>query len=261
MQERRTAPAPAQVQCAPRARAPRYAHDVDDAAEPDESDAFASDAYRAAVVDVLGVLAYGELMASQRLAADAALAPTVDDQIELSTMAAAEFRHFTRLRDRLVDFGADPAEAMEPFRAPLERFHEMTAPSDWLEGLVKAYVGDGIGVDFYREIAASLDRATRELVLDVCEDLGQSAFVVDRVRAAIAEDPRIEGRLALWARRLVGEALSQAQHVAAERDALTSLLIGEVGAGEGMDLAAIGQMLSRLTDAHAGRMQALGLSS
>lgn len=221
----------------------------------------ANDTYRAAVVDLLGVLAYGELMASQRLAADAALAPTIADQVELSTMAAAEFRHFTRLRDRLVELGADPSEAMQPFRVPLERFHEMTAPSDWLEGLVKAYVGDGIGVDFYREIAASLDPETRSLVLDVCEDLGQSAFVVDRVRAAIAEDPRVEGRLALWARRLVGEALSQAQHVAAERDALTALLIGEVGEGEAMDLTAIGAMLSRLTDEHSRRMQALGLSA
>jgi len=227
----------------------------------DPSSAFDDAGYRAAVVDLLGVLAYGELMASQRLAADAALAPDIDDQVELSTMAAAEFRHFVRLRDRLVELGVHPAEAMEPFRDPLERFHEMTAPSDWLEGLVKAYVGDGIGIDFYREIATSLDPQTRDLVLDVCEDLGQSQFVVDRVRAAIAADPRIEGRLALWARRLVGEALSQAQHVAAERDALTSLLIGEVGAGDGMDLTAVGAMLSRLTDAHSKRMQALGLSS
>jgi hypothetical protein len=220
------------------------------------------ESYRAAVIDLLGVLAYGELMAFQRMASDAALAPSIEDQVQLSAMAEAEYRHFARLRDRLVDLGADPAAAMEPFRAPLERFHEMTAPSDWLEGLVKAYVGDGIGIDFYREIAAYLDPQTRELVLEVCEDLGQSAFVVDRVRAAIAADPRVGGRLALWARRLVGEALSQAQHVAAERDALTALLVGEVGAGAGgMDLTAIGDMLSRLTDEHSRRMQALGLSS
>ena len=216
--------------------------------------------YRAAVVDLLGVLAYGELMAFERLAADAALAPTIDDEAQLGAMAAAEFRHFTRLRDRLQEMGADPAAAMAPFRAPLESFHAMTAPSDWLEGLVKAYVGDGIGTDFYREIAAFLDPQTKALVLEVCSDLGQSAFVVDRVRAAIAEDPRVEGRLALWARRLVGEALSQAQHVAVEREALTELLMGGVS-GSGMDLAAIGELLSRLTDEHSRRMHALGLSS
>lgn len=217
-------------------------------------------AYRAAVVDLLGVLAYGELMAFERLAADAALAPTITDESELAAMANAEYRHFVMLRERLAEMGVDPAEAMAPFREPLERFHAMTAPSDWLEGLVKAYVGDGIGMDFYREIAGFLDPQTRALVLEVCADLGQSAFVVDRVRAAIDDDPRVAGRLALWARRLMGEALSQAQHVAAERDALTALFMGGV-AGSGMDLTAIGELLSQLTEEHSRRMQALGLSS
>ena len=216
--------------------------------------------YRAAVIDLLGVLAYGELMAFERLAADAALAPTIADEAELAAMANAEYRHFVRIRDRLIDLGAEPSAAMAPFKAPLESFHAMTAPSDWLEGLVKAYVGDGIGMDFYREIAVFLDPQTRALVLEVCADLGQSAFVVDRVRAAIEADPRVAGRLALWARRLVGEALSQAQHVAAERDALSAMLMGDV-AGRAMDLTAIGEMFGRLTDEHSRRMQALGLSA
>ena len=46
---------------------------------------------------------------------------------------------------------------MEPFVAPIDGFHESTAPADWLEGLMKAYVGDGVGADFYREIARFLD--------------------------------------------------------------------------------------------------------
>lgn len=225
-----------------------------------EDAALADPAYRAAVVDLLGVLAYGELMAFERLAADAALAPTITDEAELAAMANAEYRHFARIRDRLIELGVDPAAAMAPFREPLESFHSMTAPSDWLEGLVKAYVGDGIGMDFYREIAVFLDLQTQALVLDVCADLGQSAFVVDRVRAAIEADPRVAGRLALWARRLVGEALSQAQHVAAEREALTAMLMGDV-AGHAMDLTAIGEMFGRMTDEHTRRMQALGLSA
>ena len=225
-----------------------------------EDAALANPAYRAAVIDLLGVLAYGELMAFERLAADAALAPTIRDESELAAMANAEYRHFTKIRDRLHELGVDPGEAMAPFRQPLESFHAMTAPSDWLEGLVKAYVGDGIGMDFYREIAVFLDPQTQALVLDVCADLGQSAFVVDRVRAAIEADPRVAGRLALWARRLVGEALSQAQRVAAERDALSAMLMGDM-AGPSMDLTAIGEMFGRLTDEHSRRMQALGLSS
>ena len=89
---------------------------------------------------------------------------------------------------------------------------------------------------------------------------GQSAFVVDRVRKAIAAEPRLGGRLALWGRRLMGEALSQAQRVAAERDALTALLAGGVDR-PGLDLAAIGRLFTRLTENHAKRMEALGLSA
>jgi hypothetical protein len=216
--------------------------------------------YRAAIVDLFGVLAYGELTAFERLAADAAMAPSIDDKAALAGMATAEYRHFLVLRDRLADLGVDPQEAMTPFRQAYEDFHEKTAPSDWLEGLVKAYVGDGIGTDFYREIANFVDEDSRALVVSVCDDLGQSAFIVERVRAAINEDPRVGGRLALWGRRLVGEALSQAQRVAADRDALSTLLVGGVDR-PGTDLAEIGRMLARLTENHARRMAALGLAA
>jgi hypothetical protein len=216
--------------------------------------------YRAAIVDLLGVLAYGELSAFERIAADAAMSPTLSDTVALSGMAAAEFRHYEELSRRLKDLGVDPLVAMEPFRTPIDDFHSHTKPSDWLEGLVKAYVGDGIGLDFYREIAVRLDPQTRDLVLRVCEDLGQSAFIVDAVRSAIDEDPRVAGRLALWGRRLVGEALSQAQRVAAERDALSSLLVGGVDR-PGADLAEIGRMLARLTENHSRRMAEMGLAA
>jgi hypothetical protein len=216
--------------------------------------------YRAAVIDLLAVLACGELMAFQRLAADSAMAPTVDVAGPLAEMATHEFAHFRRLQARLVEVGADPESAMRPFVPALEDFHAHTEPRDWLEGLVKAYVGDGIGIDFYREITAYVDRDTRALVLEVCADLGQSAFVVETVRGAIEADPTVAGRLALWGRRLVGEALSQAQRVAAERDALSSLLVG--GADRpGADLVEIGKMFGRLTEAHTRRMESLGLAA
>jgi hypothetical protein len=225
-----------------------------------DTDYMADDQYREAVVDLLGALAYGELTAFERLADDATFAPTIADKAALARMAVAEYHHFELLRDRLEELGAAPELAMEPFTEALHSFHERTAPGDWLEGLVKAYVGDGIAEDFYREVSAYVDASTRALVLRVLEDTGHSKFAVDRVRAAIAEDPRLAGRLALWGRRLVGEALSQAQRVAAERDALSTLLVGGVDR-PGADLAEVGRMFARLTENHSGRMETLGLSS
>jgi rubrerythrin len=215
--------------------------------------------YHAAVVDLLGALAYGELAAFERLAEDAKLAPTLADKAALTRMAAAEFQHFEQLNERLRAIDAQPTESMEPFARALDEFHRQTAPSDWLEGLVKAYVGDSIASDFYREVAARLDTDTRALVLAVLDDTGHGNFAVEKVRAAIEADPRVGGRLALWARRLMGEALSQAQRVVADRDALSTMLVG--GVADGFDLAEVGRMFSRITEAHTKRMAALGLAA
>jgi hypothetical protein len=216
--------------------------------------------YRTGVLELLGVLAYGEISACERLAEDAKMAPDLRNKVEIATMASAEFGHFVRLRDRLVEMGENPFEVMMPFAATFERFHSKTTPSDWLEGLVKAYVGDGLAADFYREIAAYLDADTRTLVLDTLSGTGHSEFVVEAIRGAIERDHRVGGRLALWGRRLMGEALSQAQTVVAERDALSAVLVGGVD-HPGMDLAGIGRMFTRLTEAHTVRMEKLGLAA
>jgi tRNA-(MS[2]IO[6]A)-hydroxylase (MiaE)-like len=237
----------------------------DDAPQPpDEPD-------RAGVLDLLGLLAYAELVAFFRLSEDAALAPSLADKAALGGMAVAEFGHFRLLWEHIAALGAQPDQVMLPFTAALDAFHARTAPSDWLEGLVKAYVGDGIAADFYRAVAELVDPQTRGLVLQVLADTGHAEFVIARVRAAIAADPQVAGRLALWARRLVGEALAQAYRVVAERRPLASLLsAGQTGsaaassAADGpaadSDLGDIGRMLAKITDAHAQRMTALGLT-
>jgi tRNA-(MS[2]IO[6]A)-hydroxylase (MiaE)-like len=212
------------------------------------------------VLDLFGLLAYAELVAFFRLSEDAAMAPSLADKAALGQMAVAEFGHFALLRERLSKLGADPDQAMLPFVAPVDAFHTRTAPTDWLEGLIKAYVGDGFAADFYRAIAELLDPGPRELVLEVLADTGHADFVVARVRAAITEDPKVAGRLALWARRLVGEALAQAHRVAADRAPLAELLIsGAAKAGASGQQGDLGRMFVQLTDAHEARMKALGL--
>ncbi len=248
----------------------------------------------AGVVDLLGILAYAELAASLKLAQDAAaLAPSLTDRAALSDLAAVEHAHFRLLRDRLVRLGVDPEEAMAPFVAAIDDWHAQTHPGDWLEALVKAYVGTGIAGDFYREAARHLEPETRKLVDEVLEEEVRSEFAVERVRGALAENPKLAGRLALWARRMVGEALSQAHRIAAARPQLAAVLVstmfhtaeagshtaagGETEAkaardGEAAradagtsveitdaDLIEIGRMFARLTEEHGRRMAALGL--
>lgn len=209
-----------------------------------------------AVVDLLGALAYGELSAFDRLADDARLAPSLSGRAEMSAMAAVEFGHYQRLADRLTELGTQPDVAMAPFVAALETFHSLTAPTTWLESVVKAYVGDGMAADFYREVAALVDDTTSALIHEVLTDEGRAEFAVREVEAAVAAQPAVAGRLALWARRLVGEAISQTQHVLADRDSLMLLLVEGTGG-----LAGVPALITRITDRHAERMVALGLDS
>ena len=208
-----------------------------------------------AVVDLLGVLAYAELTAFDRLAEDARLAPTLGGRAALARMAAAEIAHHGRLTERLAELGVDPAQAMAPFVTALDAFHEGTRPSTWLEGLVKAYVGDGLATDFYREIASFLPEPDKALVLEVLADTGHADFAVREVRAAIRADRKVPGRLSLWGRRLVGEAITQTQAVIAEHDRLAELIIAGTG-----DLAGVSRLIERITSAHTKRMKALGLN-
>jgi hypothetical protein len=216
--------------------------------------------YREGAADLLGILAYGALAAFDRLAEDARRAPTLADKVYMASLAALQIKHFETVRARLSELDVDVMAAMKPFHAPFDQFHAHTKPKDWLEGLVLAYLGNGFAADFYREVAAFVDAYTRAVVHQVLADEGHADFVIEEVRAAIAADPRVAGRLALWGRRLVGEALSQAQRVAANREALTHLLTGTVDR-PGMDLAAISRMFSRLVENHTRRMANLGLQS
>src|SRR5690606_5920432 len=69
-----------------------------------------SDPDPAAVADLLGMLAYGELLAFDRMAADARLAPDLRRRAVLSEMAGAEMANYRLLARRLTELGVEPAD-------------------------------------------------------------------------------------------------------------------------------------------------------
>ena len=127
-------------------------------------------------------------------------------------------------------------------------------PSTWLEALVKTYVGDAMAADLYRAIAGSLPDEVADVVRAVLAETGHSQFVVAEVRSAVTASSRQRSRLALWSRRLLGEAITQAQYVMADHDELVDLVL--VGGGLGQ----LTDFFDRLQRTHDERMQQLGLA-
>jgi hypothetical protein len=207
------------------------------------------------VNELFSVLAYGEVAAFYRLTDEARMAPNLAGRINMAAMAAAEMNHYELLRDALERRGVDVVAAMTRYASALENYHRLTTPSTWLEALVKTYIGDALAADFYLEIADALPDEVADVVRAVLAETGHSEFVVAEVRAAVTSSQKQRHRLALWARRLLGEAITQAQYVLADHDELVDLVMSS---GEG--LTQLTEFFDRLQRTHSARMQQLGLA-
>jgi hypothetical protein len=207
------------------------------------------------VDELFALLAYGEVAAFYRLTDEARMAPNLAGRINMALMAAAEMNHYELLRDALDRRGVDVVPAMTRYASALENYHRLTTPSTWLEALVKTYIGDALAADFYLEIADALPDEVAGVVRAVLSETGHSQFVVAEVRSAVTASERQRHRLALWSRRLLGEAITQAQYVLAEHDELVDLVMS---GGEG--LTKIAEFFDRLQRTHSARMQELGLA-
>lgn len=208
------------------------------------------------VNELFALLAYGEVAAFYRLTEEARMAPDLRGRINMACMAAAEMGHYELLRDALEARGVDVVPAMTRYASALENYHRLTTPSTWLEALVKTYVGDALAADFYLEIADVLPDEVAGVVRSVLAETEHSQFVVAEVRKAVTASGRQRSRLALWSRRLLGEAITQAQYVLADRDELVDLVLSGAGAD---GLGHLTEFFGRLQQTHDDRMNQLGL--
>lgn len=207
------------------------------------------------VNELFAVLAYGEVAAFYRLTDEARMAPDLRGRISMASMAAAEMQHYELLRDALERRGVDVVTAMSKYVSALDNYHRLTMPSTWQEALVKTYVGDALAADLYLEIADGLPDEVADVVRAALAETEHSQFVVAEVRAAVTASSKQRSRLALWARRLLGEAITQTQYVLADHDELVDLVLSGAGG-----LGQLNVFFDRLQQTHDRRMRELGLS-
>ena len=207
------------------------------------------------ISELFALLAYGEVAAFYRLADEARMAPDLQGRISMANMAAAEMGHYDLLREALAGRGVDVVAAMSRYATALDGYHRLTMPSTWLEALVKTYVGDALAADLYLDIADGLPGEAADVVRSVLAETKHSQFVVAEVRAAVTASAKQRSRLALWSRRLLGEAITQAQYVLAEHDELVDLVLSGAGG-----LTHLAGFFDRIQHTHDDRMRELGLA-
>lgn len=219
------------------------------------------EAERADVLRLLGLIAFTELATFTRLAAVATGAPTPAQHLHVVRLAGAALDRQEQILRRISELGGDADAEMLQFTGTFDDYDSRTEPQTWWEGVLKGYVGNGVADDFCRIAVDGLDEQTRALVVEVLDDNRSAELSVAVLGEASEADTVLASRLALWGRRLVGEALGLVQHLLVAHPALGRLVVE--GARKHQESAEVDQawVFSQLTAEHTRRMGRLGLAA
>jgi hypothetical protein len=238
------------------------------AAAPADQHRTSGDAADVDTIELLALVAHLQHVAFGRLAEDAAAAPRTAQQLELSRLAAAAVDRRDRVLGRVRELGGDPEACIETYAALLDDFDSRTQPSTWWERLLRSYVAEGVSDDFCRIAAGAVDERSRVLLLEVLDDAAHAELAVAELEHAGAQDEVLVSRLALWGRRLVGEALGVVQQALLGHPGLVRL-VNRPTAPDGAPSApaadepveASPKLFGELTAEHTRRMSRLGLTA
>ncbi len=212
-----------------------------------------------AAQELIGVSAYTNFTTFTRVAAAAELTPQVPLKLALARAAVTEYERYGVLDRAAAAYGLSIEELMAPFVPVIDEFHVRTRAADWIEGTLKAYLGDGLITDLHRMLAdriEGLEPQIGALIVATLPDHQEEQVFLEALGQALAASPGQAGRLALYARKLLGEAMTRARAALRRAQALADLT--------GADPGPLGEptvVLARLAKAHQDRMGVLGLAT
>lgn len=200
------------------------------------------------VVAALGLLAASRVTTFGWLATCSARAPSAQQRLGFARVAAAQLETDAELDAAAGRHGGDLAAAAEPHLELFGGIGQRTRPADWWERLVRTVVAGGMVQDLAGEVARGLPQ---ELYAQVAPDADFVEFVVAAMGPVTAGSPALEARLALWGRRVAGEALG-----------MVGPALSTVTVRSGHDLTRLaGPVMATLSAQHAHRMERLGLAA
>ena len=200
------------------------------------------------VVGALGLLAASRVTTFGWLATCSARAPGAEQRIGFARVAADQLGTEAELEAAARRHGGDLVAAAEPHLELFAGIGQRTRPADWWERLVRTVVAGGMVQDLGAEVARGLPE---ELYAHLMLEADFVEFVVAAMGSVTAGSPALEARLALWGRRVAGEALS-----------MVGPALSTVTVGNGHDLTGLaGSVVATLSAQHAHRMERLGLAA
>ena len=202
-----------------------------------------------AVARLFAALTYGERSAASRARDNLRFAPDGRAVQEQTRVAEREEKNWSLMDARLAEIGS--MEDAERFRPFFDAFFERTEPADWVEAQTWHYVGDALVSDFAETVVVVLDPVSAEIVKRTLGDRqDQESFALDELTRQMDRDSRSTERIASFARKIAGEALTQTRMAMTETQVLFDLLGGPEGEKE---------MVLRLLEGHRARLDRLGV--
>jgi hypothetical protein len=179
-----------------------------------------------AVAEVLAALSYGQRRAAMRAEANVDLSPTLIARRRQEQIAAHEHERADVIHRRLAELTkAGLEQRFAPF---FDAVFAHTEPADWLEAQTWHYVGDALVRDLADALSPSMDPRSAEVTEQVLADRDdQESFALDEITRIVGADGEARERVAAYARRVIGESLTQTRRALDATGAIRRLVGGE----------------------------------
>ncbi len=201
-----------------------------------------------APAEFLARAAYTQLAIFENAARAAANVHATEAKSTIAAAAGVALDRYRALVELLASRGADPVAEMDRVRPAVDRFLRLTEGQDWVEDALTCHLAGGFLDDLFVALAAGLPKDLAPRVVELFAPRADPRYL-ELFTRAMEDNPRLAARLALWGRRLLGDALLVA------RDALA------FSEDHRSDEARIEPAFSELVANHTRRMDALGLAA
>ncbi|WP_439565508.1 ferritin-like fold-containing protein [Microcella sp.] len=166
----------------------------------------------------LGHCAALHLVFIEQLTTAMSNAPRVADKDALARVSGVVLTRYLALAAEIERHQLDKSDIMQPHLDGVEEFERRTQGGEWYEQVASAHVTIGFLTDFWMRLAAGLPGELRGRVTTALSSGDLEGPVHRILERAIAANPKLSSRLALWCRRLVGDTMLQARSALVLRD-------------------------------------------